>query len=188
MNNNNYPITIVLGIIMMMSITTNAQMFQGLDKNPHDIAYFKMNKSHVPTIKVVYGRPVAQDDQVFGTQVPYGKVWNTGSNESTEVKFYQNMMLGNKFIKAGTYVLYTIPNKNYWTIILNNKTDTYGAYFYDPKADVAKIEVAPSNGAMVKNFSIGFSNTKYGSQMVLAWAKTRVKIPLYFEESLITKI
>ena len=139
-------------------------------------------------IKVVYGRPKALSLEVFGNRIPFGQVWHTGSNESTEVQFYNDVMFGNKYVKAGKYVLYTIPNKNYWTIILNGKTDTYGAHFYNPKYDVAKIEVPVLRGRMLEDFSIAFHRQSYGTQMVLAWARTRVKIPLYTEENLVSKI
>ena len=96
-------------------------------------------------------------------------------------------MFGNKFVKAGNYSLYTIPNKNYWIVILNGKTDTYGAHFYDPKFNIATIEVPAVKGQSLENFSIGFSSKNYGTQMILAWSDTRVKIPLYTEERLISK-
>lgn len=184
----NNLVLILIVISMFVTRDIEAQKFNDLDKYPHDIAYFKVSKNQLPQVKVVYGRPVAKDTQVFGTQIPFGKLWNTGSNESTEIKFYHDVMVGNKFVKAGTYVLYTIPNKNYWTIILNSHTDTYGSYFYNPEQDVAKVEVPASKGEMVQNFSIAFNRTNYGSQMVLAWATTRVKVPLYMEESLITRL
>ena len=91
-------------------------------------------------------------------------------------------------MRAGKYVLYTIPDKNYWTIILNEKTDTYGVHFYDPEYNVAKIEVPVQKGSQLEVFSIGFRMKDYGTQMTLGFARTRVKIPLYTEESLISKI
>lgn len=179
---------IVLSFISLIYTQSNAQCFSQLDKSPHDIVYYRTENVTDPVIKVVYGRPDACDEKVFGTQIPYGKIWRTGSNEATEVKFYKDVMFGNKYVKAGVYVLFTIPNKNYWTIILNKKTDTYGTCFYDQEANVAKIEVPASKGEMLDHFSIAFATKNYGSQMVLAWAKTRVKIPLYTEESLLTRI
>jgi len=183
-----YSIALTILVFMLELTEMKAQKFSCLDNSPHDISYFKTNNNTIPLVKVVYGRPGANDEKVFGTQIPYGKIWETGSNEATEIKFYQDIMFGNKFVKAGTYVLYTIPSKNYWTIILNSNTDTYGTYFYNPETNVAKIEVPASKGEMIKNFSIGFSTKNYGSQMVLAWGKTRVKIPLYLEQSLITRL
>ena len=182
-----YTIVFVLTTLMILVNKVQAQAFEKLDKNPHDIVYCNEDENSKPQIKVVYGRPVANDDKVFGTQVPYGEIWATGCNEATEVKFYTDVMFGNKYVKAGTYVLYTIPGEKYWTIILSGKTDTYGSYFYNPKFNVAKIKVPASNGDMLKIFSIAFSKKNYGSQMILAWAKTRVKIPLYTEINLITK-
>ncbi len=182
-----YAFVVTLAMVLLGSKAVNAQVFDSLDASPHDISYFKINKK-TPQVKVVYGRPVAKDTQVFGTQVPFGKVWGTGSNEATEIKFYQDTMFGNKFVKAGTYVLYTIPKENYWTVILNTGTDSYGVHFYNAENNIAQIEVPATKGQMIKNFTIAFSIKNYGSQMILAWAKTRVKVPLYTEQSLITRI
>jgi hypothetical protein len=180
---------ILFAISMLISgVQMQGQAFDSIDKNPQDIAYYRPGLKSKPQVKVVYGRPQAQDDIVFGTQVPFGEVWETGSNESTEVQFFCDVMFGNKFVRAGKYVLYTIPNKYYWTIILNEKTDTYGVHFYDPEYNVAKIEVPVQKGSKLEVFSIGFNMKDYGTQMTLGFARTRVKIPLYTEESLISKI
>ncbi len=177
---------LMIFVIFIKNVT--AQSFIPLDKSPHDIVYYRsFDESAFPIIKVVYGRPNTKDDEIFGSQVPFGKVWRTGSNESTEIKFYQDIMFGNKFVKAGTYVLYTIPNEHYWTVILNDKTDTEGSFFYNSDNDVAKIKVPANEGEMIQDFTIGFNKQAYGPQMVLAWAKTRIKIPLYTESSLLTR-
>lgn len=178
----------ILALIVSIGDVAWAQSFEPLDQNPHDIEYFRPGDQNDPQIKVVYGRLAARDEVVFGTQVPYGQVWSTGTNEATEVRFYCDVMFGNKYVKAGKYALYTIPEKNYWTIILNGKTDTYGSHFYDPEQDVARIEVPVHKGREMKNLSITFDPKQYGSQMILALAKTRIKIPLYMEENLLSKL
>jgi len=172
-----YSLIIGLSSVLFTKGLT-AQCFSQLDNNPHDIVYYGMNEVDLPQVKVVYGRPNAADEKVFGTQVPYGKIWRTGSNEATEIRFYKDVVFGGEFVKAGTYVLYTIPNENTWTIILNNNTDSFGAFFYNPEDDIVKLEIQTTKGEMLDDFSIGFQTQKYGSQMVLAWAKTRVQIPL----------
>ena len=183
-----YSVFLTYIVLHFCSMSVNAQSFVQLDENPTDIVYYRPSEMSLPQVKVIYSRPDAIDEEVFGTQIPFGKIWRTGSNESTEIKFYQDIMFGNKFVKAGTYVLYTIPNENYWTIILNKNTDTYGACFYDSKDNIAKLEVPTVKGEMLESFSIGFKKSDYGSQMVLGWAKTRVQVPLYTESRLISKI
>ena len=170
-------------IIGLSSVLFNrglsAQSFSQLDENPHDIVYCGKHEEGLPKVKVVYGRPEAKDEKVFGTQVPYGKIWRTGSNEATEIRFYKDVIFGNKFVAAGTYVLYTIPNKDSWVIILNKNTDSTGTFFYDPEDDIVNLEIQTTKGEMLENFSIGFKEQKLGfSQMVLAWATTRVQIPI----------
>ncbi len=183
-----YKILFALTLIFLIHININAQSFNPLDQSPHDIVYHRSSDNMAfPLVKVVYGRPQAKNKTVFGTQVPYGEIWRTGSNESTEIKFYQDVMFGNKYVKAGTYVLYTVPNENYWTIILNKKIDTFGAFLYNPDNDIAKIKVPSGNGEMIENFTIAFTTQNYGSLMVLAWANTRIKVPLYTQSSLLTK-
>ena len=171
--------SIIIGLSsMFLTKGLSAQCFSQLDRNPHDIVYYGMNELDLPPVKVVYGRPNTTDEKVFGTQVPYGKIWRTGSNEATEIRFYKDVVFGGKIVKAGTYVLYTVPNENTWTIILNNNTDSFGAFFYNPEDDIVKLEIQSTKGEMMENFSIGFQTQEYGSQMVLAWARTRVQIPL----------
>ena len=172
--------SIIFGFCFILFLTeeVKAQRFSQLDRNSHDIVYLRSDEMTLPQVKIVYGRPDAMDQKVFGTQIPYGKIWRTGSNEATEIKFYQNVMFGKKFIKAGTYVLYTIPHENYWTIILNKKTDTFGAFFYNPDDNVAELKVHTKRGEMIDNFSIGFKSKNNNSKLILAWARTRVQIPL----------
>ncbi len=156
----------------------HSQRFDQLDQAPVDIAYLRADKGSVPVVKVVYGRPSREDGEVFGDLVPYGEIWRTGANEATEVTFYRDMLFGNKMVKAGRYVMHTIPGEKEWTIILNSNTDTWGAFFYDPGKDVARIKVPAKKGRPVDIFSIAFAQSIKDSYMVLAWDRTRVSIPL----------
>ncbi|MEN8186909.1 MAG: DUF2911 domain-containing protein [Bacteroidota bacterium] len=181
---------VILWLIMLIFTIelADAQSFNKLDNEPHDIVYYKAENNPKPQIKVLYGRPKADEETVFGTKVPFGKIWRTGANEATEIKFYTDVMFGNKFVKAGSYVLYTIPKEDYWTIILNSNTDTIGEFFYNPKNDIARLDVPVSKDNSIDIFSIGFDEKQYGVQMVLAWGETRVKVPFYTKEKLLTKI
>ena len=72
----------------------NAQRLPGLDKSPMDMAYFPPNFAHDrqvdnAVIRVTYSRPQKKGRDIFGKMVKYGKVWRTGANESTEIKFYK---------------------------------------------------------------------------------------------------
>jgi len=175
-------------ITLFFSGQNFAQSLQGLDKSPLDITYLRQNKLSTPLIKVIYGRPIKQNEIVFGEQIPYGKIWRTGDNEATEVKFYTNVKVGNKVIKPGTYILHTIPGEKEWTIILNSNTDTWGAFFYDESKDVARIKVPAKQAESLDIFSIAFKQNYKNTFMVLAWDTTRINIPIETQSQILADL
>lgn len=165
-----------------------SQRFDQLDKAPVDISYLMSDQKAGPMVKVVYSRPAKEKGKVFGDLVPYGEIWRTGANEATEITFFKDMLFGDKIVKAGKYVMHTIPGEKEWTIILNSNTDTWGAFFYDPEKDVVRIKVPASRDQPIDIFSIAFTHDIKDAYMVLAWDRTRVNIPLEESSALLAKI
>lgn len=185
---NKKIITSMLCYALLSSVSSYAQQFDKIDKAPVDISYLTTRKAPKPLVKVVYGRPQKEADQVFGHQVPYGEIWRTGANEATEVKFFTDMSFGRKLVKAGTYVLHTIPGEKEWTIILNSNTDTWGSFFYDESKDVVRIKIPAKEAEAIDVFSIGFKEDFNNTFMVLAWDETRIDIPLASHDAILAKI
>ncbi len=181
-------IAIAIYTILLYSIEHSAQNFKKLDESPHDIAYYRESRVTPPLVKVIYGRPRLKKEKAFGGQVPYNKLWRTGANEATEVHFFHDVLFGGQWVKAGTYVLVTIPGEEEWEVILNKKLDVWGAFQYDPKADVAKIKVPVSKAERLEVFSIAFKRINNEIQMVLGWDSTRVKIPLKIKDIVVAKL
>lgn len=167
-------------IVALFTEVAHAQKLPPLDQSPADISYLRQNgRGTAPVIKVVYGRPQKKGRTMLGGTEPYGKVWRTGANESTEIKLYKDVTFGDKKIPAGTYTLYSIPEKDEWTIIFNSKLDTWGPYEYDETKDVARIKVpAGKSDSEVEAFTIAFDGANGTGTMVLAWENTAVKVPL----------
>jgi hypothetical protein len=176
----------LLVIALMTSFVqmTEAQKLPDPDQSSADIAYLRENgRRSAPVVKVVYGRPQKKGRTMLGDKEPYGKVWRTGANETTEIKLFRDVTFGDKVIPAGTYSLYSIPDKSEWTIIFNSKLDTWGAFEYDESKDIARIKVpAGKTDAEVEVFAIAFEggDGKGVGTMMLAWESTLVKIPLKF--------
>jgi hypothetical protein len=175
-----FLVTGILLFTMLFSIDVSAQKFSDVDKSPHDISYFKPARNASPVIKVVYGRPQKKGRTIFGSLVPYGKVWRTGANEATEITFFKDVKLGDQDIKAGTYTLFTIPNKDSWTIIINSDTDVWGSYYYDKDKDVARLDVPVKKIDALEYFSIAFTKETDGARMVLAWDNISAAVPFSF--------
>jgi len=180
----------------LLIIDANAQKLRRIDKSPMDMAYYPDNFAHdrkfapqligdMPAIvRVTYSRPAKKDREVFGTKmVPYGEVWRVGANESTEIKFYKNVTIQGKKVKAGTYSLFVIPTATEWTIILNKDLDFWGAYSYNKDNDILRVNLpVKKTEEVVENFSIQCvkgSNDKE-TTMKMAWDMTLVEVPISF--------
>lgn len=129
-------------------------------------------------IEVDYSRPNKNDREIFGDLVPYGKVWRTGANATTKVKFSGPVKLDGKEIPAGEYVLFTIPTADEWTLIVYKDTKVQSAGDYKEENDAARIMAKPSAlPAKVETFTIGFSEVKGPSAIMhLDWDMTRVPV------------
>ncbi|WP_062053122.1 DUF2911 domain-containing protein [Aquimarina longa] len=173
--------TFLLVTIMLWGAlsTMNAQSFSGLQKSPTDISYAKKERNSKPEIKVIYSRPQKKGRKIFGSLAAYDKVWRTGADEATEIKFLQDVKMGDKSIKAGTYSLFTIPGEKEWTIIINSDLDSWGAYNYDKAKDIARIKAKVKSGDELEVFSIAFKQVDKGYHMVMGWDTTRVEVPFY---------
>jgi hypothetical protein len=134
-------------------------------------------------IEVVYSRPGMKGREIFGSLVPYGKVWRTGANAATKITFSTPVKLNGTDIPAGTYALFTIPGESEWTIIINKGAEQWGAYQYDEKADVARFKATPIQLAeQIETFMVDFNLIKDESAVLnLIWDHTVVPINIQIE-------
>lgn len=132
-----------------------------------------------PLIRIVYSRPSVKGRKVFGSLQPFGKVWRNGANQSTEIRFFKNVVLGGKEIPAGAYTLFAIPEKEKWEMILNQQTDTWGPYGYDESKDIIRFSVqAKQLAEYVEKLSIVFTSQTSGANLVIGWENTYVEVPI----------
>lgn len=179
MKKNRFTLYAVL-VLCFITAVGYAQNLPGLDASPADIAYLRQDgRRSEPVAKVVYGRPLKKGRTMLGDKEPYGKVWRTGANETTEVTLFKEVTFGDKKLSPGTYALYTIPGKDKWVVIFNSKLNTWGAYEYDESKDVARIEVpAGKTESEVEAFTIAFDGAKGTGTLMMAWENVLVKVPL----------
>jgi len=136
-------------------------------------------------VRVVYSRPYKRGrDNIFGTQesealVPFGQVWRTGANEATEITVTGDVLFGGETLKAGTYSLFTTPGAESWQIHVNTVLGTSGTRDYKSENDAVSVTVpSGSPEEEVDQLTISFEKTEAGADMVLAWIKTTVRVPI----------
>ena len=143
-------------------------------------------------ITVDYSRPSVKGRKIFGDLVPYEKVWRTGANKITSIKFDDEVLVNGATMKAGSYGLYTIPGKGEWTIIFNRDDKQWGSYGYDIKKDVIRFNVQPIQPEQFsEQMTIDFVEfTPTSTYLSIKWESTEVrfKIEQKVEEKIMAEI
>jgi tetratricopeptide (TPR) repeat protein len=131
-------------------------------------------------ITVDYSRPSVKGRKIFGDLVPYGKVWRTGANKITSIKFDDEVYINGASMKAGTYGLYTIPGKGEWTIIFNRDDKQWGAYGYDIKKDIIRFNVQPIQPEQfTEQMTIDFAEfTPTTAYLSIRWESSEVRFKI----------
>lgn len=134
-------------------------------------------------VEIVYSRPGLKGRSVFGENsllAPIGQVWRTGANGATKISFTDEVSIGDKTIPAGSYGLFTIPDKEEWTIILNTNSKGWGSFDYKEAEDILRIKVKPETiHPSVENFTISMDHIGAENAFIcLSWSHTMVCIPV----------
>ncbi len=132
------------------------------------------------SIEVKYSRPLAKGRKVFGDLVPVNKLWRTGANAVTTIRFTDAVEIRGKKIDSGTYALYSIPGIETWEIILNKGISNWGVDGYKETQDIMRFKVEPMKMKQsLESFTIQFNDVKPQScELQLMWEKTVVTIPI----------
>jgi hypothetical protein len=136
-------------------------------------------------LKIIYSQPQKKGREIFGKLVPFGQVWRTGANEATEITITQDINVNGQLLKAGTYSLFTIPDKEKWTIIFNRDLGLWGSYNYNEKTDVVRFDVKAEtipNNLVYEPFAIRIDQKNDAAEIVLLWDQTQVKFAIQFIE------
>jgi hypothetical protein len=135
-----------------------------------------IQKVGLTDFEISYSRPSSRGRTVFGDLVPFGELWRTGANASTKISFGDDVSIAGNDLKKGTYALYTIPNKNEWTIIIHKNTSHWGTGDYKQEEDAFRFTVKPTEiKETVETMTINIANVGLGTADIeLSWANTKV--------------
>jgi len=92
--------------------------------SPHETTQLMVDGNR---ITIVYGRPYSKNPEtgeirkIWGTLVPYDKVWRMGADEATLFITQQPIMLGNTTVSPGAYTLWLLLAKDGPAMLIVNK-------------------------------------------------------------------
>ena len=119
-----------------------------------------------------YGSPSKRGREIFGGIVKYGERWRTGANRATHIKFDKDITIGNLEVPAGEYTLFSIPEEDGGTLIINTQTGQNGRN-YNPDLDLGRISLNRKNlPETIENFTISIKKAGADATLNLSWGNT----------------
>jgi hypothetical protein len=92
------------------------------------------------TIALDYGQPHLRGRALHtDSLVPYDKPWRTGANDATTLTTGVDIVVGGATLPAGKYVLYTIPTRGDWKLIIQKSAGQTAEY--DAAKDMARVDL-----------------------------------------------
>ncbi len=171
----NFVIGAALAAVLATAFMVVAQ--QDKSKRPSPPAQAKFDLGSGKSITIDYSSPRAKGRKIYGGLVPYGEVWRTGANEATTFVTTAELNVGGTTVPAGSYTLFTIPDKDKWTLILSKKTGEWGTDYPGASNDLARIPMKASTlPSPVEDFTISFEKAGSGANLNIDWETTRASI------------
>jgi hypothetical protein len=130
-------------------------------------------------VTIEYSRPMMRGRTIFGDLVPYGKLWRLGANANTKVTFSDDVMIGGKEVKAGSYAVFATPNENSWDVIFYNDTNNWGTpQKWDDSKVVAKVtQEVYALPMTIESFSMSIDNlSSSGATLGMMWENVYVGV------------
>ncbi len=169
---------VVTSVVWLCAVSVYAQESR---LSPLAMARMRYKDTYV---KITYGQPQKRGRVIFGGLVPYGEVWRTGANEATEITLTGNLLVNGLLLPAGTYSIFTIPDRIKWTIIFNRELNLWGSYNYNPKLDVFRFESPVQEvPEEVEAFTISLDQDNDRAEMSFQWDHVKITVPVRFVET-----
>ncbi|HZW96609.1 MAG TPA: DUF2911 domain-containing protein [Candidatus Eremiobacteraceae bacterium] len=131
------------------------------------------------SIKTDYSSPRMKGRKIYGELVPFGEVWRTGANEATTFVTSADIAIGGKSVPAGSYTIFTVPNADKWTLIINKKTGEWGIPYKYEGDELARVDMKVSKlPSSVENFTISYDKSGSSCTMHIDWETTRASVDI----------
>lgn len=135
------------------------------------------------SIELTYSRPNIKGRTALKEKselAPLGSLWRLGANAATKIKFTDKVTIGGTELEAGTYVIYAIPGKEIWDVIINKGVNNWGTDGYKEAEDVVRVKVKAQKAAnFAETFTMQFENIAAETcELHMAWAGVQVAVPI----------
>jgi hypothetical protein len=175
---NRFTFTLLTFLMLVFALLSSGQT-KDKSQRPSPPAQAQCKFTDGKGVTIDYSSPRMKGRKIFGDLVPYGEVWRTGANEATSFVTTANLTVGNTRVAAGSYTIFTVPDQNRWTLIINKKTGEWGIPYKYESDELGRVDMKVSQTASpVEDFSIAFDQNGSACTLNISWENTKASVAL----------
>ena len=106
-------------------------------------------------IRVRYIRPVARGRELFGSLVPFGRLWTPSADSALRLSFSTDVQIDGQPLPAGSYSVWVVPDSTRWTVIFNRAADAFHLRHRE-NDDVLKVVTRVDSLPHVETLTVAF--------------------------------
>jgi hypothetical protein len=173
-------------VIATTLLAANPVLAQSRRLSPHETISTVVDGNRV---MIVYGRPhtknprTGETRKIWGSLVPYGRVWRTGADEATLLVTQKPIQFGGVTVPAGAYTLFTLPEEGGAKLIINKQIGQWGLQ-YNEKEDLARVDMKKETlSKPVDQFTMAIEKAPTGGGVLkMMWEETEYTVPFTVEK------
>jgi hypothetical protein len=167
---------VLVGGVVVCATLVGVRAVQRPRASPHESVSATVDNSE---ITITYGRPYMRGRTIFGSLVPYGRVWCPGADEATTLDSARPLQLGDLSVPAGPHTIWVLPTRDAWTLIVSQEASGFHTN-YHPSADLGRIPMQKrSIDTPVEQltFAVVKNPSGRGGLVTMTWENTEVSVP-----------
>ena len=170
---------IIVERVPSIDVMTYARPWAAQDRSGNSFGALSDRDSVTATVGTAnvwidYSRPRKRGRQIWGSLVPWERVWRLGANQATQFRTDVDLEIGGKTVPAGLYTLWMRPSQQAPELIVSSLQRVFGTQ-YDPSKDFARIPMTRSAAAAtVERLTIGIRD----GVLVVEWDDAVYSVPV----------
>ena len=131
-------------------------------------------------IEAMYIRPVARGREIWGSLVPYGRVWTPSADSVMRLTFNTDVQVAGQTLPAGSYGIWAIPDSARWTVIFSKRAVAFHTSGnYQESNDALRVTATVDTVPHVETLTLSFPVVDgKKAVMQIQWGTRAVTLPI----------
>jgi len=166
-------------LFLFISYATFAQYQIGLIPrlSPEKTVSAKLNYTN---IEIAYGSPKVRGRKVWGTMIPYDKIWRAGADYATTIEISHEITIQDQELPKGKYSMFLIPSKDdEWEVVFNKVHRQWGAFDYDENENILSVFATPTSNTFQEELNYEIQDLGLGSGKIsFQWENLKLDLSI----------